>query len=145
MIVVSSCLAGIPCRYDKSARPNHRIIALVRENEAVAACPECLAGLKRPSPPAEIIGGDGEDVLSGVAKVYNKEGEDITDAFIAGAWKFLEFVRAQGATKVFLKSNSPSCGVCKIYDGTFSGNLVDGCGVTCALLKRNGIQVVEVD
>ncbi|MGB9598850.1 MAG: DUF523 domain-containing protein, partial [Minisyncoccales bacterium] len=33
------------------------------------------------------------------------------------------------------------CG--KIYDGTFSGKIIKGDGVTTALLKRNGIKVIS--
>ena len=40
-----------------------------------------------------------------------------------------------------LKERSPSCGSGRIYDGTFSGCLTSGDGVTAALLKENGIAV----
>ena len=143
MIVVSACLAGIPCRYDATARPDDAVIELVKNGRAVCACPECLAGLKSPRPPAEISGGDGNDVLCGRARVYNKEGKDLTEDFLRGARKFLEFIREQGAARVILKSKSPSCGTTVVYDGSFSGRLVSGCGVTTALLRQNGIEVTE--
>jgi uncharacterized protein YbbK (DUF523 family) len=41
-----------------------------------------------------------------------------------------------------MKTHSPSCGCGKIYDGTFSENLVEGDGITVALLKENGIRVI---
>lgn len=144
MIVVSSCLAGIPCRFDKTAKPNEDVISLVKQGKAKPACPECLAGMKRPSPPSEIFGGDGRDVLLGRASVYNSIGENISNVFIEGAQHFLAFVQKHNAEYVMLKSNSPSCGVTKIYDGTFSGKLVSGCGVTAALLIEHGIEVVEI-
>ncbi len=112
--------------------------------KAVALCPELMAGFLSPRPPAEIRGGDGFDVLNGSAKVYNKNGEDITDGFLRGAQKFIDHILKNGITEVWLKENSPSCGVKKIYDGSFSGRVVKGCGVTCALLKQNGIKVVEI-
>ena len=40
-----------------------------------------------------------------------------------------------------LKAKSPSCGKDYIYDGTFSGNLIKGDGVTVSILKKNGIKV----
>ena len=40
-----------------------------------------------------------------------------------------------------LKSKSPACGKGKIYDGTFSGTLIDGNGITTDLLIKNGIKV----
>ncbi len=145
MIIVSSCLAGIPCRFDKTAKPNEEIIALVASGKAVHACPECLARLKRPSPPSEIRGGDGRDVLEGRACVYNNLGEDVTAYFVEGARRFLDITQKHAAEYVLLKSKSPSCGVAHIYDGSFSGVLRDGCGVTAALLLQNGIDIREVE
>lgn len=144
MIVVSACLAGVPCRFNRGAKPDVEVQRLVGEGKAVAVCPERMAGLPSPRPPAELQGGDGHDVLCGRATVTNNIGEDETQAFIAGAEKFLKFVLAQGATQVMLKAKSPSCGVTMIYDGSFSGKLVEGCGVTAALLMENGIEVIEV-
>jgi uncharacterized protein YbbK (DUF523 family) len=40
-----------------------------------------------------------------------------------------------------LKANSPSCGSGKIYDGTFSGVLIEGDGIFAAMLKERGIPV----
>ena len=40
-----------------------------------------------------------------------------------------------------LKERSPSCGSGEIYDGTFTGALTAGDGVTAELLKANGITV----
>lgn len=45
------------------------------------------------------------------------------------------------AQAAVLKERSPSCGSGRIYDGTFSGRLTSGDGVTAALLKENGIAV----
>ncbi|MEA5002596.1 MAG: DUF523 domain-containing protein [Christensenella sp.] len=143
-IVVSACLADIACRYDGQPKTNAEALRLVREKKAIALCPELMAGFPAPRPPAEIRGGDGFDVLDGGAKVYNKNGEDITDGFLRGAQKLLNFILENGITEVWLKDKSPSCGVTEIYDGSFAGNVVCGCGVTCALLKRNGIKVVEI-
>ncbi len=142
-IVVSACLAGIPCRYDGAARPDEEMMRLAKEKKAIPACPECMAGLKSPRPPAEIQGGSGADVLDGHAAVMNKEGIDITAEFLLGAEKFLAFVRANNAERVVLKSKSPSCGVSQIYDGTFGGSLIEGSGVTAALLLRNNIMTEE--
>lgn len=44
-----------------------------------------------------------------------------------------------------LKSNSPSCGFGKIYDGTFSSTLVNGNGITADLLYKNGIVILNED
>jgi len=113
----------------------------VQEGRAISACPELMGGIETPRNPCEIVDGDGYDVLDGRARVMNKQGEDKTEAFIAGAKKFLVFLQVKGADVVYLKKNSPSCGAGMIYDGTFSGTLRAGDGVTAALLKRCGITV----
>jgi uncharacterized protein YbbK (DUF523 family) len=141
MIVVSSCLAGIPCRYDGKSVPVGNCVAMVKKGEAVAACPEVMGGLESPRDPCEIVGGDGYDVLAGRARIVDKAGRDRTAAFVSGAQKFLEFLQIKGADMVYLKAKSPSCGLGAIYDGTFSGTLKEGDGVTAALLKMNGIKI----
>lgn len=110
--------------------------------ELIPVCPEQLGGLSTPRPPAEIVGGDGGDVLDRCASVITVQGEDKTREFLCGAHQTLEIAKSHNATAAVLKSNSPSCGCGLIYDGTFTGELVDGDGVTSALLRRQGIQVM---
>lgn len=141
MMIISACLAGIPCRYDGKATPDAECMELMKSSEAKTACPELMGGLATPREPCEISGGDGYDVLTGRARVLNKKGEDVTEEFVAGAKKFLDYLQMEGADMVYLKAKSPSCGVGIIYDGTFSGKLKEGDGVLAALLKLNGIKV----
>jgi uncharacterized protein YbbK (DUF523 family) len=145
MKLVSACLAGIPCRYDGQAKGREEMIALVQSGEAHPFCPEALGGLKIPRVPSEIVGGDGEDVLDGYAKVMSRDGQDVTDEFVRGAQAVLELCHKLGADEVLMKAKSPSCGIGRIYDGSFSGTLRAGDGVTAALLKRNHIRVVETE
>lgn len=147
MILVSSCLAGIPCRYDGKAQPNKLICVLAEKGLACPVCPECLGGLSTPRISAEIVGGNGEDVLAGRAKVMAKNGDeyiDVSAAFIKGAYLALQAARSADADTAVLKANSPSCGYETIYDGTFSGGKREGSGVTAALLKANGIKVISL-
>ncbi len=141
MILVSACLCGVHCRYDGKAKPDEEIIALLRAGKAIPVCPEQLGGLPVPRLPAEILAGDGEAVLNGAARVYNRSGQDVTEAFVMGAEETLLIARLSGAEKAILKANSPSCGAGVIYDGTFSGSTRAGDGVASALLKKNGIEV----
>ena len=144
MIIVSRCLLGHKCRYDGGSKPNTEVIKLLKANDFVGICPECLGGLEIPSPPAEISGGDGEDVLNGRARVKDLCGRDVTEQFLQGAYAALEIARAAGAMTALLKSKSPSCGAGEIYDGSFTGTLREGVGVAAALLKREGIEVKPV-
>lgn len=141
MIAVSKCLAGYPCRYDGCGKGNDEIIRMEQDGSALCVCPECLGGLPIPRPPCEIIGGDGKDVLDGNARVMDINGMDRSDAFIKGAYETLGILQKNGIDRVILKKRSPSCGMGEIYDGSFSGKLKQGNGVTTALLLKNHIKV----
>lgn len=144
MDICSACLTGRKCRYDGEAREDAEIKRRYETGELKAVCPECLAGLPAPRCPSEIVGGDGGDVLEGRARVMAQDGSDRTAEFLKGAQKTLEAAQRCGAKRAYLKSKSPSCGCGRIYDGTFSGVLRGGDGVTTALLKKHGIEVIEV-
>jgi len=139
--LVSACLVGIPCRYDGGSCPHDQLQALAARGRVLPLCPEVLGGLPTPRPPAEIQGGDGGDVLEGRARVVNIEGKDVTAEFLAGAQEALRIAQRWGIKEAVLKTRSPSCGVGQIYDGSFSGRLKEGEGVTAALLRREGIIV----
>ena len=140
-VLVSACLAGCECRFDGSANTVATVAQMAEEGRAVLACPEEDGGLPTPRPPAEIVGGDGADVLAGRARVVTRDGTDVTDIYVAGARIALEKAQEAGARRAILKSRSPSCGRGAIYDGTFTRTLQVGDGVTAALLKAHGIEV----
>ena len=144
MDIASVCLVGQICRYDGQAFEDDYIKQLYEQGKVIAVCPEILAGLTAPRSPCEIIGGEGSDVLAGKAKVVDAEGEDQTAAFIKGAFLALAIAKAQGTKCAYLKSKSPSCGCGIIYDGSFSGKLMSGDGVTSSLFDQNGIKVIQV-
>jgi uncharacterized protein YbbK (DUF523 family) len=143
MILVSSCLAGLEVRYNGTRCLDNKIRQLLEENQATTVCPELLGGFSTPREPAEIVGGDGEDVLDGKAKVFGKSGTDVTELYIKGAYITLKKAQEVDAIVVVLKEFSPSCGSSMIYNGEFKGKKIVGQGVTTALLKRNGIRVVS--
>ena len=131
MLIVSACLAGFPCRYDGKKAINTAVQQLVKEGKAIPVCPEQLGGLPTPRLPAEMKAG----------KVINSDGNDVTEAFEKGAAVVLEIAKQYGCTGALLKARSPSCGKGRIYDGSFSGILIEGNGKTADLLMRNGITV----
>lgn len=102
-----------------------------------------IRGFSTPREPAEIVGGDGEAVLAGTAKVVDRSGIDVTELYLKGAYITLEKAREVSATMVVLKENSPSCGSTMIYNGEFKGKKIAGNGVTAALLRKNGIEVTS--
>jgi uncharacterized protein YbbK (DUF523 family) len=141
-ILVSRCLLGHRVRYDGGASgPFDLLEQWISEGRVVPLCPEVAGGLPTPRAAAEIPGGQGGEVLDGIAAVMTTEGEDVSVQFLDGARQALELVRKHGIRVAVLKANSPSCGNLLTYDGTFSGVKVSGEGVTAALLKRHGVQV----
>lgn len=143
MILVSSCLAGFAVRYNGTDSLEEEIRRLTESGEAVAVCPELMGGFVTPREPAEIVGGGGDDVLDGRARVIEQSGADVTELYLRGAQLTLDKAREIGADTVILKENSPSCGSSAIYNGNFAGIKVSGHGVTSALLRRNGVRVLS--
>lgn len=131
MILVSACLAGMPCRWDRAEKSNMAIIQLVREGKAIPVCPEQLGGLPTPRAPSERFR-DG---------VISKTGQDVTREFRLGAEIVLSIAQRYGCKEAILKAYSPSCGKGSIYDGSFTGTKVEGDGITAELLMKHGIVV----
>jgi len=131
MIIVSACLAGKNCRFDGSSKPNSKILDLMKTEDILLVCPEELGGLPVPRTPSEIIG---EHVIS-------IDGLDRTKEFNTGAKLALKIALDSNCSNAILKSKSPSCGCGLIYDGTFTGKLIEGDGIFTKLLKKNKILV----
>ena len=143
-LLVSRCLLGEPCRYDGRTKPSllPKLLEMgFRAEDLIAVCPECDGGLPTPRAPSELIGGTAEDVLEGRANILSVEGADNTAAYRRGAEKAAETAEKNGIRIALLKAKSPSCSPDGVYDGTFSGRLVPGQGLTAALLRRRGLEV----
>ena len=130
-LLVSACLMGVGCRYDGQNNQIPQLKELMKKHTCIPVCPEIFGGLPTPRPPAELQGG----------KVVNKEGQDVTQAFVRGTAEVLRLAKLYGCKAALLKERSPSCGCGQIYDGTFTGTLVEGDGLTTQMLKRNGVTV----
>ncbi len=145
--LVSACLLGVACRYDGQSCPAPELTDLATRGKVIAICPEVAGGLPTPRLPAEIEGAsaglDGYAVLDGRTRVVRNDGLDVTAEFMQGAEAALALARQLGVRRAILKSDSPSCGAGRIHEGKFSGKLVPGDGVTTALLRRNGIEVIN--
>ena len=132
-LLISLCLLGEPCRYDGKSLPmSGEVIERLKEKYIlVPVCPEQEGGLPTPRIPAERKG----------EKVVRRDGVDVTAEYARGAETALLLCRKHNISIALMKSKSPSCGAGLIYDGTFSGTLTAGDGVTAALLSENGIKV----
>ena len=130
-ILISGCLLGLKCRYDGKEKKLPEIEKLIEIYNLIPVCPEQLGGLPTPRIPAERVNN----------KVVNQAGVDVTKEYQLGAEEALKVAKLYNCKKAILKEKSPSCGCGKIYDGTFSKNLIVGNGVTADLLLKNGIEI----
>lgn len=133
-ILISACLLGFDCKYDggNNRMADAEIAALRERFELIPVCPECCGGLLRRA-----------HRPSALARVVSKTGADVTEQFEKGALATLSLAQSFSVKAAVLKSNSPSCGSGTIYDGSFTGTLVPGDGVTAELLKKHGIKVTD--
>lgn len=161
MYLVSACLAGVACRYDGKGHVDSKVMEIVNKGEAILVCPEVLAGLPTPRPRCEKRANEAnklyhrncnisetqlnkeyELIKNNLLQIICEDGRDLSKEFIQGAQKVLEIAKAANITTAVLKSKSPSCGKGFIYDGSFTGTLIEGNGVTAELLLQNGIKVI---
>ena len=132
-LLISACLLGLACRYDGQSKPLDRALldALMARWQLVPVCPEQLGGLATPRPPSERQG----------ARVVSRTGADVTEQYRRGAEQACDVCRLFGCGTALLKARSPSCGSGEVYDGSFTGTLTPGDGVTAQALKAQGVRV----
>ena len=132
-LLISACLLGNACKYSGGSNrlPDETIERLRLKFRLVPVCPELAGGLPVPSDPSERRGD----------RVVSRYGRDVTAEYEKGAEIAVRLVEMFGCKTALLKENSPSCGSGTIYDGSFSGVLVPGDGVTAQKLKALGIKV----
>lgn len=131
-ILASGCLLGIPCRYDGSGNLEEAVKKLMDYHNIIPVCPEQLGGMPTPRIPCEKCGN----------RVMNRDGEDMTEYFKAGADTVKGLAELYSCHMAVLKERSPSCGSGLIYDGSFSGTKTFGDGVTAELLKQENMVVL---
>ena len=134
-IVVSACLMGKNCKYSGGNNKNERVINYVRDMDVIEVCPEVLAGLGVPRTPIEIVDG----------VVYDRNGRCVDDSIRKAVSDILDMLKAEDVECAILKSRSPTCGVKQIYDGSFSGKLIDGSGVLASELIKSGYKVIDCE
>lgn len=135
-ILVSACLLGQPVRYDGKANDSkvqafqQQINQWQQQGRLVSVCPEMLGGLPTPRPAAEIRGD----------QIITRNGDNVSEAFRLGAAKTLQQAQQHQVIAALLAARSPSCGSDSVYDGSFSGRLIAGRGITAELLEQQGIR-----
>jgi uncharacterized protein YbbK (DUF523 family) len=144
-VLVSACLCGVECNHEGRAARRDVRVELAGRYRVIPVCPEMAGGLTTPRVAAEIVGGDGHDVVAGTARVLDRDGADVTAEYRRGAAQAVDVARAAGVERAVLKARSPSCGSSRIYDGTFTRTQRDGAGVTAAALQAAGVVVTSED
>ncbi len=134
-IVVSACLLGENCKYNGGNNYCEGVARRVGDREVIPVCPEVLAGLGIPRTPIEIRGD----------RVVSREGADVTESLRRAVAEILAQLKGEDIECVILKSRSPTCGVKQVYDGSFSGRLVDGSGVLAKALLEEGYKVLDAE
>lgn len=136
-VLVSACLLGEACKYSGGSNYNQNVVDWLKKRgvQAVPICPEVMGGLPTPRMPSEIDGG----------RVVTKDGRDVTEAFQRGAEAVRRAALENQCSLAILKERSPSCGCGSVYDGTFTGTVIPGDGMTARLLKQEGIRILGED
>lgn len=134
-ILVSSCILGENCKYNGNNNSNPKVIEYLQGKEVVAICPELLANMSIPRPCAEIVNGIVMDI----------NGHNVDIDYRSAVQLALDKIKNLEFDLVILQSRSPTCGVNRIYDGTFTGNLINGQGLFAQALIKAGYRVVDAE
>lgn len=140
-VVVSACLLGENCKYSGGNNRCERLLSELLKYpdiEVIPVCPEVAGGLSTPRPPAEIVDG----------VVINNQGVSVDAEYRAGVAaeiaRLAPAIEAGDLAAAVLQSRSPSCGVHQVYDGTFTGRLVNGRGLFAEALANAGVRLIDV-
>ncbi len=144
-LLVSACLLGDPVRYDGKSKRAEGIEELSRYHEVFKICPEVSGELPVPREPAEIKGCALNILRKEQGGIFTLSGLDVSENFRLGAQNTLKLCREHGIQAAVLKERSPSCGLNQVYDGTHSGRVIPGSGLTAALLLESGIKIYTED
>lgn len=131
MIIVSACLLGENCKYSGGNNLKEEVVEYLKDKDYVAVCPERVFGA--PRKPVEIKDG----------RVVRADGIDVDKEYRKAAEEEFDKIKDMNIELGVLKAKSPTCGVTRIYDGTFSGKLVEGSGIFAEKLKKLGVPLVE--
>ena len=134
-IMVSACLLGENCKYNGGNNLSEKVMNFIKDHEVIPVCPEVMGGLPTPRLSSEIVNG----------VVTASDGNSVDREFRKGAQIGLAMAKENEVDLVILQSRSPSCGVNQVYDGSFSGNKIEGRGIFAQLLIENGYKIIDVE
>ena len=132
-VLVSACLLGENCKYNGGNNRDEKVRAFLQDKEVIPVCPERILGM--PRTPMEIVNG----------VLVNRDGETVDGIVRGQIEQIMQGLKDQPVDLAVLKSRSPTCGVKQVYDGTFSGTLIDGSGVLAQALQSAGIPTLDAE
>ena len=134
-ILVSACLLGENCKYNGGNNFAPAVAEYVKDKDVLTICPEMVAGMGCPRTPIEIVNG----------VLMDRNGNNVDDAMRKAVMLAMDMIQKENIHCAILQSRSPTCGVNQVYDGTFSGKLIDGSGIFARALKDAGYQVLDAE
>ena len=134
-ILVSACLLGENCKYNGGNNYALGVMEFVKGREVLPVCPEMMAGMGCPRTPIEIVDG----------VLMDRNGNNVDAAMREAVALAMARIRQEDIQCAILQSRSPTCGVHQVYDGTFSGKLIEGSGIFAQALKDAGYQVLDAE
>ena len=134
-ILVSACTIGCNCKYNGKNNYNKKVIQYLEGKEYISICPEMLANMDTPRNCAEIVNG----------VIYDNLGVNVHEDYRRAVEIALKKIEHEDIELAILQSRSPTCGVNQIYDGTFSGNLIEGRGLFADALIKLGYHVIDAE
>lgn len=132
-ILVSSCLLGYNCKYNGGNNLNEKVVEFLDDKEVICICPEMFAGMGVPRTCAEIVNG----------AVMDENGINVDEEYKNAVELAMKEIEKMNIKIAILQSRSPTCGVNKIYDGTFTGTLIQGQGLFAKALIKKGYKVMD--
>lgn len=147
-ILISGCLAGLPCGVDGTDYGMGGHPFPLFDQPTVRTLPFCPedAGIGTPRGMPDLHGGDGFAVLDGTARMLDHTGLDVTERMLDGARQMLAFAQEHRVDFALLTDMSGACGSQVIADGCRFDEprrYQLGSGVASAMLQRAGIPVVS--
>lgn len=134
-ILVSACLVGENCKYNGGNNYSPAVAEFLKDKEVLPVCPEMMAGMGCPRTPIEIVDG----------VLMDRNGNNVDAVMREAVAQVMEVIRKEDIQCAVLQSRSPTCGVNQIYDGSFSGKLINGSGVLARSLKLAGYRVLDAE
>ena len=124
---------GCNCKYNGGNNLNEHVVEFLKDKEVIEICPEVLAGMSISRASAEIVNGF----------ITEDNGKNVHEEYKRGVELALEKIKNQNIELAILQSRSPTCGVNKIYDGSFTGKLISGQGIFAKVLINAGYKVID--